>query len=178
MRLIDTPLPGLALLEPTVFHDERGSFCESYQQSTFDAVIGRTVTFVQDNQVSSVEGVLRGLHEQQAPRAQGKLVRAVQGEVFDVAVDLRESSPTFLQWAGVTLSAANRRQLWIPEGFAHGYLVLSAGAEVLYKTTDTWCPALERTIAWNDPRIGIRWPLAREPILSEKDRLALPFDPR
>lgn len=178
MRLIDTPLPGLALLEPTVFHDERGSFYESYRQSTFDAVIGRKVTFVQDNQVSSVEGVLRGLHEQQAPRAQGKLVRAVQGEVFDVAVDLRESSPTFLQWAGVMLSAANRRQLWIPEGFAHGYLVLSAGAEVLYKATDTWCPALERTIAWNDPRIGIRWPLAREPILSEKDRLAPPFYPR
>ncbi len=162
----------MLLIEPKVFGDERGFFFESFNQAKFEAAVGRQVHFVQDNHSKSVKNVLRGLHYQ-IQQPQGKLVRVVQGEVFDVAVDLRKSSPTFGQWVGEILSANNKKQLWVPEGFAHGFVVLSESAEFLYKTTDYWAPEFERSIAWNDPEIGIEWPFSGEPSLSVKDKLAI-----
>ena len=154
-----------------MFGDERGFFFESFNQAKFEAAIGRQVSFVQDNHSKSVKNVLRGLHYQiQQPQA--KLVRVVQGEVFDVAVDIRKSSPTFGQWVGETLSADNKKQLWVPEGFAHGFVVLSDTAEFLYKSTDYWAPEFERSIAWNDSAIGIQWPIQGEPSLSAKNQQA------
>ena len=166
-----TPLsiPDVVLFEPQVFGDERGFFFESFNQAKFEAAIGRQVSFVQDNHSRSVKNVLRGLHYQ-IQQPQGKLVRVVHGEVFDVAVDIRKSSPTFGKWVGAVLSADNKRQLWVPEGFAHGFVVTSDSAEFLYKTTDYWAPAFERSIAWNDAAIGIEWPLRGEPALSAKDQ--------
>lgn len=166
-----TPLaiPDVILLEPKVFGDDRGFFFESFNQAEFESAIGRRVTFVQDNHSRSVKNVLRGLHYQ-IQHPQGKLVRVVQGEVFDVAVDIRKSSPTFGQWIGGFLSAKNKRQMWVPEGFAHGFVVLSDTAECLYKTTDYYAPEFERCIDWNDPDIGIQWPLDGEPALSVKDQ--------
>lgn len=169
MKIIDTGLPGIKILEPQVFSDERGFFYESFNQQQFNQAIGREVNFVQDNHSRSVQGVLRGLHFQRAPHAQAKLIRVIYGEVFDVAVDIRLKSPTYGQWYGECISAENKRQIWIPEGFAHGFLVLSSVAEFLYKTTDYWHPELECTINWNDPEIGIDWPLTDCTQLSKKD---------
>jgi dTDP-4-dehydrorhamnose 3,5-epimerase len=174
MNVVRTAIPDVLILEPKVFEDDRGFFFESFNQRLFNGAIGREVRFVQDNHSRSRKNVLRGLHYQ-IRRAQGKLVRVVAGEVFDVAVDIRRSSPTFGRWVGVTLSAENRRELWIPEGFAHGFIVLSDFADFLYKTTDYWAPEFERGIAWNDPAIGIAWPVAGEPHLSAKDRAAPPL---
>lgn len=168
MQVIDTAIPDVKIIEPKVFGDDRGFFFESFNQKRFEEAIGRQVEFVQDNHSRSAKGVLRGLHYQ-IHNPQGKLVRVAVGEVFDVAVDLRRSSPTFGQWVGVTLSAENKRQLWIPEGFAHGFVVTSEVAEFLYKTTDYWHPEHERCIVWNDSRLGIDWPLAEMPALSGKD---------
>ena len=162
-------IPDVILLEPKVFGDERGFFFESFNQATFEAAIGRRVNFVQDNHSRSAKNVLRGLHYQ-VHQPQGKLVRVVQGEVFDVAVDIRQSSPTFGQWVGEILSGENKRQLWVPEGFAHGFVVLSDTAEFLYKTTDYYAPEYERCIVWHDPAIGIQWPLDGKPALSAKDQ--------
>ena len=169
MKITPLAIPDVLLLEPTVHSDQRGFFFESYNQAVFERALGRPVQFVQDNHSRSEQNVLRGLHYQ-VQQAQGKLVRVVQGEVFDVAVDLRRSSPTFGQWVGEYLSAQNKRQLWIPEGFAHGFLVLGDSAESLYKTTDYYAPEHERCIAWNDPQLAIAWPLqGRTPVLSAKD---------
>ncbi|WP_313462043.1 dTDP-4-dehydrorhamnose 3,5-epimerase [Pseudomonas nitroreducens] len=170
MKATPMAIPDVVLFEPRVFGDERGFFFESFNQKVFDEVVGRPVTFVQDNHSRSIKGVLRGLHYQ-VQQPQGKLVRVVQGEVFDVAVDIRRGSPTFGQWVGAHLSADNKHQLWVPEGFAHGFVVLSETAEFLYKTTDYYAPAHERCIAWNDPQIGIEWPFAGDPQLSAKDQL-------
>jgi len=171
MKIIDTTLTDVKIIEPTVFGDERGFFYESFNQQQFDTAIGKPVNFVQDNHSRSAQGVLRGLHFQRAPHAQGKLVRVIQGEVFDVAVDIRPDSPTFAHWHAEQLSGENKRQMWIPPGFAHGFLVLSAVAEFLYKTTDFWHPELETTIQWNDPDIGITWPQTEmERQLSTKDQ--------
>ena len=174
MRVAATAIPGLLLLEPTIYQDERGFFFESFNQKRFDDATRRNVCFVQDNHSRSVRHVLRGLHYQ-IHRPQGKLVRVISGEVFDVAVDLRRSSVTFGKFVSTVLSAANKKQLWIPEGFAHGFLVLSDAAEFLYKTTDYYVPEDERCLIWNDPDIGIDWPVGIEPILSAKDRLGLPL---
>lgn len=164
-----TPLlSDVLLLEPAVFGDDRGFFFESFNERQLEEAVGKTLSFVQDNHSRSVKHVLRGLHYQ-IRQPQGKLVRVVVGEVFDVAVDLRRSSHTYGQWAGVTLSAENKLQLWVPEGFAHGFLVLSDHAEFLYKTTDYWAPEHERCIAWNDPTISIDWPIKVAPTLSTKD---------
>lgn len=167
-----TPLaiPDVILFTPRVFGDERGFFFESYNQHAFHEATGLTPDFVQDNHSRSARGVLRGLHYQIEPRAQGKLVRVVQGAVFDVAVDIRPGSPTFGRWVGAELSAENKRQMWIPPGFAHGFLTLTESAEFLYKTTDFYSPEHERCIAWNDPDLAIDWPLqGEEPRLSDKD---------
>ena len=172
MKITPLAIPEVLLIEPKVFGDARGFFFESYNRRAFHEATGCDCDFVQDNHSKSARGVLRGLHYQLPPQAQGKLVRAVAGEVFDVAVDIRRDSPTFGRWVGCVLSAANCRQLWIPPGFAHGFVVLSESAEFLYKTTDYWAPALERAIAWNDPAIGIDWPLTGEPLLSGKDAVA------
>lgn len=172
MNIIDTTIPDVKIIEPAVFGDERGFFFESFNQQRFEAAVGRSAHFVQDNHSRSAKGVLRGLHYQLAPHAQGKLVRVVEGEVFDVAVDIRRDSASFGQWVGVRLSAANKRQLWVPPGFAHGFLTLSDNAEFLYKTTDYWFKDLERAIAWNDPELNIAWPLDEEPQLSPKDGAA------
>ena len=172
MKVAATAIPGLLLLQPTIYEDERGFFFESFNQKRFEAATGLIIRFVQDNHSRSVKRVLRGLHYQ-IRQPQGKLLRVTTGEVFDVAVDLRRSSPTFGKFAGIVLSAANKKQLWIPEGFAHGYLVLSDAAEVLYKTTDYYSPEHERCLIWNDPEVGIDWPKDGEPILSAKDRLGL-----
>lgn len=172
MKATPLAIPEVILFEPKVFGDERGFFFESFNQRAFDEAVGRAVQFVQDNHSRSSRHVLRGLHYQLAPRMQGKLVRVVQGEVFDVAVDVRRSSPTFGQWVGAHLSAANKCQLWVPEGFAHGFVTLSETAEFLYKTTDFYAPECERAIAWNDPQLAIDWPLQGEPLLSGKDRVA------
>lgn len=166
-----TSLPEVLLLEPRVFGDSRGYFFESFNARDFSKVTGLDIAFVQDNHSKSVRGVLRGLHYQ-IQHTQGKLVRVVQGEVFDVAVDLRKSSPTFGQWSGEYLSADNKRQLWIPPGFAHGFLVLSESAEFLYKTTDYWYPEHERCLLWNDPAIDIDWPIDSSPLLASKDASA------
>jgi dTDP-4-dehydrorhamnose 3,5-epimerase len=170
MKVAPTALPGVLVLEPQVHADARGFFYESFNQRAFDAAVGPGFAFVQDNHARSVRDTVRGLHYQTAPHAQGKLVRAIAGEIYDVAVDLRPGSATFGRWIGMTLSAENRRQLWIPPGFAHGYCVISQSAEVLYKVTDYYAPECERTILWNDPELSIAWPLAGEPILSAKDR--------
>lgn len=165
-------IPEVVLIEPKVFGDDRGFFFESFNLARFRELTGLDLDFVQDNHSRSARGVLRGLHYQLPPRAQGKLVRVVAGEVFDVAVDVRCSSPTFGGWVGETLSADNKRQLWIPPGFAHGFVVLSDSADFLYKTTDTYSPADERAVVWNDSDVGIAWPLAEEPLLSGKDKVA------
>lgn len=170
MKVIPTDIPEVLLLEPRVFGDERGFFYESYNKRIFRDVTGLDVSFVQDNHSRSVKGVLRGLHYQ-VRQTQGKLVRCTLGEVFDVAVDLRKDSVTFGRWVGVHLSADNKRQLWVPAGFAHGFLVLSEIAEFLYKTTDYYAPEHERSILWNDPDLAIPWPLTEPPLLAEKDRL-------
>jgi dTDP-4-dehydrorhamnose 3,5-epimerase len=169
MRASLTAIPDVMIIEPKVFGDDRGFFFESFNERRFAELTGVTPKFVQDNHSKSAKNVLRGLHYQ-IKQAQGKLVRVVAGEVFDVAVDLRKSSPTFGKWVGEYLSAENKKQLWIPEGFAHGFLVLSDSAEFLYKTTDYYAPEHERSLAWNDPTIGIDWPLAGEPLLSGKDK--------
>ena len=163
-------IPGVVVFTPTVFGDERGLFMESYNARAFAEATGYEPEFVQDNHSKSQRGVLRGLHYQLAPHAQGKLVRVVTGAVFDVAVDLRRRSSTFGQWVGQVLSADNRHQLWIPPGFAHGFLTLTDTADFLYKTTAYYAPASERAIVWNDPTIDIEWPIAGEPLVSEKDR--------
>lgn len=173
MKAIATSIDGVLILEPRVFGDERGFFMESFNQKVFNEAVGRPVSFVQDNHSRSTRDVLRGLHYQVAPHAQGKLVRVTQGAVFDVAVDIRKGSPTFGRWVGVELSGQNHRQLWLPPGMAHGFLVLSDSADFLYKTTDYYAPLAERSIRWNDPEIGIEWPLAdRAPVLSGKDAAA------
>jgi dTDP-4-dehydrorhamnose 3,5-epimerase len=171
LRAIPTAIPDLLVIEPKVFGDERGFFFESFNRRRFLELTGRDVDFVQDNHSRSVKNVLRGLHYQ-IRQPQGKLVRVVQGAVFDVAVDIRRGSPTFGQHVAAELSADNKRMFWIPEGFAHGFLVLSDTAEFLYKTTDYWAPEFERSIAWNDPAIGIQWPVEGEPVLSAKDQQA------
>jgi dTDP-4-dehydrorhamnose 3,5-epimerase len=171
MHAVRTPIDGLVMLEPRVFGDERGFFLESYNQRSFEQLVGFAPAFVQDNHSKSVRGVLRGLHYQ-IEQPQGKLVRCTAGAVWDVAVDLRRGSATFGRWWGVELSADNKRQLWVPPGFAHGFLVLSESAEFMYKTTDYYAPQHERCIAWNDPELAIDWPLdGREPVLSAKDRV-------
>lgn len=176
MKVSATELQGLLLIEPRVFGDERGFFFESYNEKVFNEATGTSPRFVQDNHSKSVKGVLRGLHYQLPPRAQGKLVRVVQGEVFDVAIDIRKDSPTYGQWVGEVLSADNNKQLWIPPGFAHGFLTLSDTAEFLYKTTDTWSPEHERAILWNDPTLNIEWPLnGMVPTLAAKDAAAVLF---
>ncbi|WP_029046113.1 dTDP-4-dehydrorhamnose 3,5-epimerase [Cupriavidus sp. amp6] len=170
MKLTVTPtaLPEVLVIEPQVFGDARGFFMETFNARAFVQATGIRPTFVQDNHSSSMRNVLRGLHYQ-VRHPQGKLLRVIAGEVFDVAVDVRIESPTFGQWVGVTLSAANKKQLWIPEGFAHGFLVLSEQAEVLYKATDYWYPEHERTLLWSDPSVGVRWPLQGTPFLTAKD---------
>lgn len=168
MNIIKTELPDVLIIEPKVFGDARGFFYESFNARTFAEAIGRDVTFVQDNHSRSAKNVLRGMHYQ-IRQSQGKLVRVAVGEVFDVAVDLRKSSPTFGKWTGALLSAENKRMLWVPEGFAHGFLVLSDSADFLYKTTDYYAPAHERCVAWDDAEIGIQWPLAGPPTLAAKD---------
>ena len=168
MKIIPTTIPEILIVEPRVFGDDRGFFFESFNLRLFQAETGLSPTFVQDNHSRSAKNVLRGLHYQ-IRQPQGKLVRVVAGEVFDVAVDIRKSSPSFGKWAGTVISAENKRQLWIPAGFAHGFLVLSESADFLYKTTDYYVPEHERSILWNDPDIGIVWPLKGEPILAAKD---------
>jgi len=168
-------IPDVILIEPKVFGDDRGFFYESFTQFRFEEIIGRKVDFVQDNHSKSQRNVLRGLHYQLPPRAQGKLVRVIQGEVFDVAVDIRKGSPTFGKWVGALLSANNKKQLWVPEGFAHGFVTLSETAEFLYKTTNYYAPELERCIAWNDPTINIDWQLVDIPTLSGKDQTGKSF---
>ena len=170
MKVIPSNLPEVLILEPKVFGDERGFLFESFNANTFADLTGLQVNFVQDNHSLSAQNVLRGLHYQ-IRQAQGKLVRVISGEVFDVAVDLRKSSPYFGKWTGVVLSAENKRQLWIPPGFAHGFVVTSDKAEFLYKTTDYWAPEHERCLQWDDPAIGIQWPLTAAPALSAKDQL-------
>ena len=174
MKVIRTELPDVLILEPKVFGDARGFFLESYNKRAFRDATGLDVEFVQDNHSSSRRGVLRGLHYQ-IRQPQGKLIQVMAGEIFDVAVDLRRGSPTFRKWVGVTLTGGGHRMVWIPEGFAHGYLVLSEHAIVLYKTTDYYAPEHERSILWNDRELGIRWPLGGEPIVSDKDARASPF---
>lgn len=174
MKVTPTRLPEVLVLEPRVFGDARGFFMESWNQRAFDETVGTEVRFVQDNHSRSAQGVLRGLHYQ-LTQPQGKLVRVVSGRVFDVAVDLRKSSPRLGQWVGVELSAGNRRQLWVPPGFAHGFIVLSEQADFLYKTTDYYQPSDERTLAWDDPHVAVRWPLDQikgPPALSAKDQAA------
>lgn len=174
MKFIPTSLPGVLLIEPQVRQDQRGFFLESYQKQHFSEA-GIPVDFVQDNHSKSCQGVLRGLHYQ-IKQAQGKLLRVVVGEIFDVAVDLRRRSPTFGKWFGVYLSAESKQMLWVPPGFAHGFYVTSAEAELLYKASDYYAPQWERTILWNDPQVNIRWPLIAEmPILSPKDEAGSPF---
>jgi dTDP-4-dehydrorhamnose 3,5-epimerase len=174
MKIIKTGIPDVLILEPRVFGDARGFFYESFNQKVWREMTGLQTIFVQDNHSRSQQNVLRGLHYQ-IKQPQGKLVRVVQGAVFDVAVDIRNSSPTIGRWTGAELSAENKRMLWIPEGFAHGFLVLSEFAEFLYKTTDYWVPQYERTIIWNDPDLAIDWPLHNQPILSDKDSKGLTF---
>ena len=168
MKITPTSIPDVLLVEPKVFGDDRGFFFESFNQKLWTELTGLTARFVQDNHSRSARNVLRGLHYQLV-RPQGKLVRVVYGEVFDIAVDIRKGSPTFGKWVGENLSAENKRQLWVPEGFAHGFLVLSDFAEFLYKTTDYWYPEHERSIAWNDPDLAIEWPLDGEPVLAAKE---------
>lgn len=173
MKITPTSLPEVLIVEPKVFGDARGFFTESWNEAVFNKAVGYDVRFVQDNHSRSARGVLRGLHYQLPPHAQGKLVRVVSGAVFDVAVDMRKSSPNFGRWEGVELTAENHRQLWIPPGFAHGFLVLSETADFLYKTTDTYAPQAEGCLRWDDPAIGIQWPATGvAPLLAEKDAKA------
>lgn len=176
MKVTPLAIPEVLLIEPRVFGDARGFFFESFNQAEFDVALGRSCRFVQDNHSRSSRGVLRGLHYQLG-RPQGKLVRVTSGEIFDVAVDIRKSSPTLGRWVGVNLKAENKQQLWIPEGFAHGFLVLSESAEVLYKTTDYWASEAERCIAWDDSTLAIAWPLdGITPMLSDRDRAGVAFE--
>jgi len=174
MNVIKTEIPDVLIIEPEVFGDERGFFLESYNKKIFDEATGKQCNFVQDNHSLSVKGVLRGLHYQ-IKQPQGKLVRVVDGEVYDVVVDLRRSSAFFGRWAGINLSAKNKRQLWVPEGFAHGFIVLSEKAEFLYKTTEYYAPEFERCIYWNDPALAIDWHYSGEPKVSEKDAQGVTF---
>ncbi|EAA6339334.1 TPA: dTDP-4-dehydrorhamnose 3,5-epimerase [Salmonella enterica subsp. enterica] len=175
MNVIKTEIPEVLIFEPKVFSDGRGFFMESFNQKVFEEAVGRKIEFVQDNHSKSTKGVLRGLHYQVEPYAQGKLVRCIAGEVFDVAVDIRKDSETFGKWVGVNISSENKRQLWIPEGFAHGFLVLSDSADFLYKTSNYYSPIHERGIVWNDPTININWPINIDKILSEKDTILPKF---
>lgn len=175
MNITPTAIPDVLVIEPRVFGDARGFFFESFNQQAFDAATGAHHEFVQDNHSRSVRGVLRGLHYQMPPHAQGKLVRVARGRVWDVAVDIRKGSPTFGRWAGEELSEDNQRQLWIPPGLAHGFLVLSETADFLYKTTTYYAPEAERCIAWNDPALAIGWPGDASPILSAKDARGVPL---
>jgi dTDP-4-dehydrorhamnose 3,5-epimerase len=175
MQATKLAIPEVVLFTPKFFGDERGFFFESFNQTVFEEATGIKRTFVQDNHSKSQRGVLRGLHYQLDPMAQGKLVRVVQGEVFDVAVDIRKNSPTFGQWVGEILSAENKKQLWVPEGFAHGFVTLSETAEFLYKTTNTYAQTHERSILWNDPDLAIDWRFEGEPLLSGKDQQASLF---
>ena len=174
MKVTPLNIPDVLLIEPQVFGDDRGFFYESFNQNKFEDAVKCKINFVQDNHSKSVKGVLRGLHYQLTPKAQGKLVRVIQGEVFDVAVDLRQSSPTFGKWVSEILSGDNKKQMWIPEGFAHGFLTLSDTAEFLYKTTDFYSKDHEEAIQWNDKTIGIDWPM-KEVSMSSKDKAALSF---
>jgi dTDP-4-dehydrorhamnose 3,5-epimerase len=174
VRATPTAIRDVLVIEPRVFGDERGSFFESWNQRAFDAAVGREVRFVQDNHSMSVRNVLRGLHYQ-VRQPQGKLVRVVEGEVFDVVVDLRRSSPTFGKWVGERLDSARSRMLWVPEGFAHGFVVLSERAQFLYKTTDYYAPEHERTLLWSDPAIAIAWPVAGQPLLKANDAAGRPL---
>ena len=171
MNVTPTEIPDVLVLSPRVFADDRGAFFESFNRRAFAEALGREVEFVQDNQSTSRRHVLRGLHYQE-PQPQGKLVRALAGTIYDVAADIRPGSATFGRWVGVELSAANRRQLWVPEGLAHGFLVLSESADVLYKTTDFYAPSCERCLRWDDPTLAIRWPLTAPPLLSPRDAAA------
>ncbi len=173
MNIIDTEIPAVKIIEPAVFGDERGFFMETWQQKKFEELVCPRL-FVQDNHSKSSKGILRGLHYQ-TENTQGKLVRVVVGEVFDVAVDMRKSSPTFGKWVGVLLSAENKRQLWVPEGFAHGFYVTSDSAEFVYKCTDYYNPKAEHSLLWNDETVGIQWPLTGEPLLSAKDEVGTKF---
>lgn len=176
MKVIDTKIPDVKIIEPSVYGDERGFFMETWSQKKFEELVTNKPThFVQDNHSKSKKGILRGLHYQ-TENTQGKLVRVVSGEVFDVAVDIRKDSPTFGQWVGEYLCAENKRQLWVPEGFAHGFYVTSDEAEFVYKCTDYYNPNAEISILWNDARLSINWPVDETPLLSEKDKLALTFD--
>ena len=174
MKATRTAIPDVMVIEPKVFGDARGFFFESFNQQAFNEATGLDVHFVQDNHSRSAKGVLRGLHYQ-LQQPQGKLVRVVRGAVFDVAVDVRKSSPTFGQWVGMELSEDNHRQFWVPPGFAHGFVVLSESADFLYKTTDYYAPQHERCIAWNDAQLAIAWPYAGEPVLSAKDQAGKPL---
>jgi dTDP-4-dehydrorhamnose 3,5-epimerase len=174
MNILPTEIADVLIIEPKLFSDARGFFYESYNQKAFSEKAGISVDFVQDNHSRSAQNVLRGLHYQ-VKQPQGKLVRAIAGAIFDVAVDIRKSSPTFGQWVGCLLSAENKRQLWIPSGFAHGFLVVSEAAEVLYKTTDYYAPQHERCLLWNDPDLAIDWPLIDSPVLSAKDQVGQPL---
>ena len=176
MNLFRTAIPGVLIFEPKVFGDERGFFMESFNQKAFNQAVGQEVNFVQDNHSRSAKGVLRGLHFQKPPHSQGKLVRVTQGAVFDVAVDIRKSSPTFGKWVGMELTGENHRQLWLPPGMAHGFLVLSTTADFLYKTTDYYAPHAEACIRWDDAQLGIAWPeLGQAPTVSSKDAMGLAF---
>ncbi|MCU3986600.1 dTDP-4-dehydrorhamnose 3,5-epimerase [Enterobacter mori] len=175
MNVIKTDIPDVLIFEPQVFGDERGFFFESFSQKIFEEAVGRKIEFVQDNHSKSCKGVLRGLHFQREPYAQGKLVRCVAGEVFDVAVDMRKDSSTFGRWIGVILSADNKKQLWIPEGFAHGFLSLTNKVDFLYKTTNYYHPEAEVTINWNDPELNIKWGIEEVPQISEKDKKGVSF---
>jgi dTDP-4-dehydrorhamnose 3,5-epimerase len=169
MIVTETAIPDVLVIEPNVFEDDRGFFYESFNSDAFNKATGLNVSFVQDNHSCSVKGVLRGLHYQLSPKAQGKLVRVVQGEVFDVAVDIRKGSPTFGDWVGEVISAENKKQLWVPEGFAHGFLTLTDTAEFVYKVTDYYAKEYERCIKWDDPDIAIDWKIGDKPILARKD---------
>lgn len=176
MKVTPTAIPDVLLIEPRVFGDERGFFFESFNQAAFNAAVGHEVTFVQDNHSRSAKGVLRGLHFQREPHAQGKLVRVAQGAVFDVAVDIRRESPSFGKWVGVELDAHKHQQLWIPPGLAHGFFVMSESADFMYKTTEYYRPDAEGSLRWDDPVLGIAWPLeGRPPVISAKDALACPL---
>lgn len=174
MKILKTNILDVLIIEPRVFGDDRGFFMESFNQKAFEEQTGVKTQFVQDNHSRSAKNVLRGLHYQ-IEQTQGKLVRVVTGEIFDVAVDIRKSSPTFGQWTGCLLSAENKRQIWVPEGFAHGFVVLSDTADFLYKTTDYYAPQYERAILWNDPEVGIDWQISEKPLLSAKDKAAQPL---
>jgi len=175
MKAIPTAIPEVLVIEPAVFGDPRGFFYESWNQRSFDGLVGREVPFVQDNHSMSARNVLRGMHYQ-VRQPQGKLVRVLSGEIFDVAVDLRRGAPSFGKWVGTRLDGGAHRMLWIPAGFAHGFLVTSDYAEVQYKATDYYAPAHERTLLWSDPALGIDWPLGGEPVMNEKDRRGVPLE--